>query len=170
MKSENEVLPMNRRQFFCPLFPSAVPPRSTRLAARHAGCGRGRTFEMQRGPCPGPGDYEGGGLSLVRLLRQDAIRSDELLCSQQSGHLRAPHATASDRIKVSLIDLKDGDCWTELGSSDASCRQHGCMLQWVPGSKNEVLWNLPFAPPLKLTRVERASPKRSIPPHGDCPH
>ena len=48
---------------------------------------------------------------------------------------------ADDTIKVGMVDLEDGDRWTELGSSGAWCWQQGCMLQWRPGSKSEVLWN-----------------------------
>ncbi|HOQ29784.1 MAG TPA: hypothetical protein PLH36_13680, partial [Armatimonadota bacterium] len=46
-----------------------------------------------------------------------------------------------DVIKVGLIDLEDGDRWTELGESRAWCWQQGCMLQWLPGSESEVIWN-----------------------------
>ncbi len=46
-----------------------------------------------------------------------------------------------DVIKVGMVDLKDNDKWIELGTSRAWCWQQGCMLQWRPGSKTEVLWN-----------------------------
>jgi len=46
-----------------------------------------------------------------------------------------------DVIKVGLVDLQDGDRWTELGESRAWKWQQGCMLQWLPGSDREVLWN-----------------------------
>lgn len=46
-----------------------------------------------------------------------------------------------DEIKVGMIDLEDGDRWIELGSTKAWCWQQGCMLQWIPGSTNEVIWN-----------------------------
>jgi len=49
--------------------------------------------------------------------------------------------TADDVIKVGMIDLRDGDRWIELGSTRAWCWQQGCMLQWRPGSRNEVVWN-----------------------------
>ena len=49
--------------------------------------------------------------------------------------------TADDAIKVGMVDIQDGDRWTELGESRAWCWQQGCMLQWRPGSKTEVLWN-----------------------------
>ncbi len=46
-----------------------------------------------------------------------------------------------DVIKIGMVDLADGDCWTELDQSRAWCWQQGCMLQWRPGSETEVLWN-----------------------------
>jgi hypothetical protein len=46
-----------------------------------------------------------------------------------------------DVVKVGLIDLEDDDRWMELGESRAWCWQQGCMLQWVPGSESEVIWN-----------------------------
>lgn len=49
--------------------------------------------------------------------------------------------TPDDAIKVGMIDLEDGDRWIELGETRAWNWQQGCMLQWLPGSKSEVLWN-----------------------------
>jgi len=49
--------------------------------------------------------------------------------------------TADDLIRVGMVDLQDNDTWIELGESRAWCWQQGCMLQWRPGSKTEVLWN-----------------------------
>lgn len=46
-----------------------------------------------------------------------------------------------DVIRVGLVDTADKDRWIELGSTKAWNWQQGCMLQWLPGSKNEVLWN-----------------------------
>ncbi len=46
-----------------------------------------------------------------------------------------------DVIKMGLIDLKNNDQWTELGTSSSWGWQQGCMLQWRPGSKSQVLWN-----------------------------
>jgi hypothetical protein len=40
-----------------------------------------------------------------------------------------------------MVDLQDGDRWITLGESRAWCWQQGCMLQWLPGSKSEVIWN-----------------------------
>lgn len=46
-----------------------------------------------------------------------------------------------DIVKVGMVDLQDGDRWIELGQSRAWNWQQGCMLQWLPGSKTEVIWN-----------------------------
>lgn len=48
---------------------------------------------------------------------------------------------ADDVIRVGMVDLADGDRWIELGESRAWSWQQGCMLQWLPGSTSEVVWN-----------------------------
>ena len=52
---------------------------------------------------------------------------------------RSPNG--EDVIRVGMVDLEDGDRWIELGESRAWCWQQGCMLQWIPGSDREVVWN-----------------------------
>jgi hypothetical protein len=49
--------------------------------------------------------------------------------------------TADDVITLGMVDLRAGDRWVALGESHAWCWQQGCMLQWLPGSKTEVIWN-----------------------------
>jgi hypothetical protein len=52
--------------------------------------------------------------------------------------------TSHDIIGIGMLDLKSASPpanWIQLGQSRAWCWQQGCMLQWRPGSKNEVLWN-----------------------------
>jgi dipeptidyl aminopeptidase/acylaminoacyl peptidase len=46
-----------------------------------------------------------------------------------------------DEIRLGVIDLSDNDRWTEIGATKAWNWQQGCMLQWVPGSRDEVIWN-----------------------------
>jgi hypothetical protein len=46
-----------------------------------------------------------------------------------------------DRIRLGMIDLESGDRWQDLGSSCAWSWQQGCMLQWLPGSRTEVIYN-----------------------------
>lgn len=62
-----------------------------------------------------------------------------VVCNEVDFEGRSP--TADDVIRVGMVDTKDGDKWTELGSSRAWNWQQGCMLQWVPGSSSEVAWN-----------------------------
>lgn len=48
---------------------------------------------------------------------------------------------AGDAIRVGMVDLQDKDRWIELGTTRAWNWQQGCMLQWLPGAKNDVIWN-----------------------------
>lgn len=48
---------------------------------------------------------------------------------------------AGDTIRIGLIDLKENNSWTELGTSSAWSWQQGCLLQWIPGSQEEIIWN-----------------------------
>ncbi len=49
--------------------------------------------------------------------------------------------TAADIIKIGMVDLQDGDRWIELGETRAWNWQQGCMLQFIPGSKTDIIWN-----------------------------
>ena len=62
-----------------------------------------------------------------------------VLCMEVDFEHRSPRA--DDVIKIGMVDLGDGDKWTELGESTAWCWQQGCMLQWIPGSDSKILWN-----------------------------
>jgi hypothetical protein len=46
-----------------------------------------------------------------------------------------------DVIQLGVIDTQDNDRWQDLGETRAWNWQQGCMLQWVPGSKTDVIWN-----------------------------
>lgn len=46
-----------------------------------------------------------------------------------------------DALEIGLIDLDDDCRWTKLGESRAWSWQQGCMLQWIPGSATDVIWN-----------------------------
>ena len=46
-----------------------------------------------------------------------------------------------DVIGIGMVDIQSGDRWIELGKSRAWGWQQGCMLQWIPGSDSEVIWN-----------------------------
>ncbi len=62
-----------------------------------------------------------------------------VLANQVDFEHRSP--TPEDAIQVGMVDLAHGDEWIELGESKAWGWQQGCMLQWIPGSKSEVIWN-----------------------------
>ncbi len=49
--------------------------------------------------------------------------------------------TSDDLVQIGMIDLENDNRWIELGESRAWCWQQGCMLQWRPGSDDEVVWN-----------------------------
>jgi len=46
-----------------------------------------------------------------------------------------------DKIQIGLIDLKQDNQWKQIGETSSWGWQQGCMLQWIPGSKEEVIWN-----------------------------
>ena len=49
--------------------------------------------------------------------------------------------TPDDMVEIGMIDLFDNCKWIKLGESRAWGWQQGCMLQFIPGSADEVLWN-----------------------------
>jgi hypothetical protein len=49
--------------------------------------------------------------------------------------------TSEDVITIGMVDLQDNDRWIPLGNSRAWNWQQGCMLQWLPGSANKIIWN-----------------------------
>lgn len=49
--------------------------------------------------------------------------------------------TPQDTVRIGIIDLKKNNKWTEIATSTAWSWQQGCMLQWIPGSKEEIIWN-----------------------------
>jgi len=46
-----------------------------------------------------------------------------------------------DAVEIGVIDLTDNNRWTPIGTSTAWNWQQGCMLQWIPGSDSQVIWN-----------------------------
>lgn len=47
----------------------------------------------------------------------------------------------SDVIGIGMVDLEEGDRWIDLGASSAWSWQQGCMLQWIPSTPSQVIWN-----------------------------
>ncbi len=62
-----------------------------------------------------------------------------VLANQVDFEGRSPRP--EDRIRVGMVDTADGDRWLPLGESSAWGWQQGCMLQWRPGDRQQVLWN-----------------------------
>ncbi|MGB7392842.1 MAG: hypothetical protein WA913_00475 [Pricia sp.] len=54
-------------------------------------------------------------------------------------YFRSP--TLEDSLQIGLIDLEDNNAWKPIGQSSAWGWQQGCMLQWLPASSEEVIWN-----------------------------
>ena len=52
---------------------------------------------------------------------------------------RSPKPT--DKVNIGIIDLDNGMDWKKIGESRAWGWQQGCMLQWLPGSQNRIIWN-----------------------------
>jgi hypothetical protein len=49
--------------------------------------------------------------------------------------------TSNDTIKLGLIDFSNGDAWTQFATTQTWCWQQGCMLQWIPNSESNIIWN-----------------------------
>jgi len=62
-----------------------------------------------------------------------------VLAAQVDFEGRSPRP--DDTIRVGMLDLQQGNAWTELGTSVAWGWQQGCMLQFIPGSKSKIIWN-----------------------------
>src|SRR5690554_1630153 len=62
-----------------------------------------------------------------------------VLGMQVDFEMRSP--TKNDVIKLGYIDLQNNDRWTTIGESRSWGWQQGCMLQWVPGTESDVIWN-----------------------------
>ncbi len=46
-----------------------------------------------------------------------------------------------DTLRIGLVDTADGDRWTDLGETRAWSWHQTCMLQWIPNSREEIIWN-----------------------------
>jgi hypothetical protein len=62
-----------------------------------------------------------------------------VLSNQVDFEHRTPNP--DDVIQIGMIDTHRADQWLALGDTRAWCWQQGCMLQWVPGSQSEIIWN-----------------------------
>jgi hypothetical protein len=62
-----------------------------------------------------------------------------ILGMQVPFEMRTPES--NDEIIIGMVDTKDQNRWIDIGRTRAWSWQQGCMLQWVPGSKDQVIWN-----------------------------
>ncbi|PKN46014.1 MAG: hypothetical protein CVU59_07335 [Deltaproteobacteria bacterium HGW-Deltaproteobacteria-17] len=51
------------------------------------------------------------------------------------------HPTPDDAIGVGMVDRAEGNRWIPLATSRAWSWQQGCMLQWIPGARDEIIFN-----------------------------
>lgn len=49
--------------------------------------------------------------------------------------------TAKDFVRLGMVDTQDGDKWIDLAEGHVWSWHQGCMLQWLPGSKTDVIFN-----------------------------
>lgn len=49
--------------------------------------------------------------------------------------------TGEDSIRIGMVDTEEDNRWIDLGGSRAFGWQQGCMLQWLPQSDRQVVWN-----------------------------
>ena len=61
------------------------------------------------------------------------------LAGEVEAFFRSP--TINDVLNVGIIDLENGCEWKKIGESRSWGWQQGCMMQWIPGSKSDVIWN-----------------------------
>jgi hypothetical protein len=62
-----------------------------------------------------------------------------VLGCQVDHFFRSP--TPGDTMRIGIIDLQNNHQWQEIGISTAWGWQQGCMLQWIPGSDQKIIWN-----------------------------
>jgi hypothetical protein len=62
-----------------------------------------------------------------------------ILANEVGFEHRSP--TPDDTLRIGMVDTHRKDEWIELGQTRAWNWQQGCMLQWIPGSQSEIIWN-----------------------------
>ncbi|MES2461344.1 MAG: hypothetical protein V4671_12240 [Armatimonadota bacterium] len=67
--------------------------------------------------------------------------SGRFLLAQETGFMdRRPGP--EDVADIGVVDTQDGNSWRKLSETQAWNWQQGCMLQWVPGSEDEIIFNV----------------------------
>jgi hypothetical protein len=49
--------------------------------------------------------------------------------------------TPDDTLRIGMVDLHDKDRWIDLGQTRAWSWHQTCMVQWLPGSSTEIIYN-----------------------------
>ena len=127
MSTPSSPLAVSRRQFLATLAAASV---RTRLSAQEA-----KKFPPVRQITQGPGFHWFAYYDKLQFSSDNRF----VLSHKVNFEHRSPKA--DDVIEVGMVDLQDKDKWIPLGTSRAWCWQQGCMLQWLPGSAFEVIWN-----------------------------
>lgn len=134
---------MERRQFLgataismaqAAVIPSLIPS-STSADTRHHVERKAPTFPPVRTITQGPKFHWFGYYDKLQFDPTNRF----VLSNQVSFEHRTPKA--DDAIQVGMVDTAEKDRWIELGESRSWGWQQGCMLQWIPGSKDQVIWN-----------------------------
>jgi len=62
-----------------------------------------------------------------------------VLCMETDFENRTPKT--ADTVRIGMVDLESGNEWIPLAHTGAFCWQQGCMLQWIPGREDEIIYN-----------------------------
>jgi hypothetical protein len=69
---------------------------------------------------------------------------------------------ATDTGEIGIIDLQNKNKWTKIGETTAWNWQQGCRLQWIPGSSEEIIWNVRSGDGKRLeSRIYNTTTKKS---------
>jgi len=128
--------------------PTSYPIDRRRFLAAAAACGAG--MALGRGQSVAA---EGKADPPVRVITSgpkhhwfgyyDKLQFDPTNRFVLSNEVGFEHRTPrpDDTIRVGMVDTANDDQWIELGTSNSWGWQQGCMLQWRPETKSQILWN-----------------------------
>ena len=123
--------PVNRRKFL-----------ATLAAASAATRGRTQIRAQESAPFPPVRQItRGPGFHWFAYYDKLQFSPDNRFVLSNKAHFENRSPGPEDVIEVGMVDLHHKDEWIPLGTTRAWCWQQGCMLQWIPGSASEVIWN-----------------------------
>jgi len=125
--------PLSRRAF---LGAASAGAAGFGLSCVHnAQCAQGESFPPVRTITRGPAHHWFGYYDKLQFDPTDRF----VLSNEVTFEHRTPRQ--DDTIRVGMVDTANNDAWIELGTSRAWGWQQGCMLQWIPRTGSDVLWN-----------------------------